>query len=222
MKRSEKWLMIALTVALLGVIATGVAVADNSSTNAQSPQNLYQAFLGNLASALGVNQATLTDAIQAASTQTVNQELKNGQITQQQADQILFQINKGIPFFGFMGPGLRGGGPGGDFMILKPLADTLSMDSKDVISAIQGGKTVSDLAASKNLSVTDLQSKILGSIKSQLDQAVSNGSMTADQENQIYSKLEQSVNSGDWITQLQKIGKAGDHPQPPADQQPTQ
>ena len=98
-----------VAVVLLGTIAVGVALADNASTASQPGQSTYQAFLGNLASALNIDQTTLTNALKTAGTQTVNQELQSGQIAQQQANQMLSQINSGKPF-GFMGMGF--GRPG--------------------------------------------------------------------------------------------------------------
>jgi hypothetical protein len=109
----------------------------------------------------------------------------------------------------------------GGFMIMKPLASALGMNPKDVMSALRSGQTISDLASSKNLTVTQIESTVLASVKSQLDKSVQSGKLTQDQENQTYNKLEQNINSGDWITQLQKVCQNAPN-QKPGGQQATQ
>jgi len=205
MKLNKKLVAIVLGVAVLGTAAVGVAFADTSTTPAQSTQNLSQTFLGNLASTLNISQATLTGDIQTAETQTVNQAVSNGQLTQTQATKILSRISKGnFQSFGFGGHGKGGNRKGGGaFMTLKPLATALGMTPQAVISALRGGQTVADLASANNTTVAALQSAILSSVTTQLSQAVTNGKLTQAQENQIL----QNINSGNWVTQIQNIGQ---------------
>ncbi len=226
MKKSKVWLALAVAAVLLGTIAVGVALADNTpSTAGQSPQNIYQAFLGNLASALNIDQATLTNALKTAGTQTVNQEVQNGQITQQQANNILSQINSGKPF-GFMGMGFgrpgsvagsvygkrRPRGPMGGFMLMKPLASALGVSPQTLMSDLRSGQTISSLLP-QGTTITQLEATILASIQSQLNQAVTNGKMTQTQETNIYSKMQQNIESGNWITQLQNMSQWHGHHQ---------
>ena len=224
--KGKKWLVIALAVVVLGGVSAGVAVAANAPAG-QSGPGLYQTFLGNLASALGIDQTTLTNGLKTAATNTVNQEVAAGKITQQQASRILTQINSGKLPIGFMGMGSgrqgsvagsvygkRGPGRGftGGFMIMKPLASALGLNPKDLMSDLRSGKTISGLLP-QGTSMQQLESTILASIQSQLNQAVSNGKMTSGRESQIYSKLEQNINSGAWITQLQNMCQRRGHKQ---------
>jgi hypothetical protein len=217
MKLNKKLLAIVLGAAVLGTTAVGVAFAATSTTPGQSTQGLPQTFLGNLASTLNISQATLTGAIQTAETQTVNQAVYSGQLTQAQSTQILSRISKGnFQLFGFGGDKRQGGSRmgGGAFMTLKPLSTALGMAPKDVISALRGGQTVATLASTKGTTVAALQSAVLSSVQTQLTQAVTNGKLTQAQENQIL----QGINSGAWITQIQNIGQ---HQQPAPQQTPT-
>jgi hypothetical protein len=200
-------------------------VAANAPSTGQPSQNLAQAFLSNLASALKIDPATLTSALQTASTATVNQEVASGTITQQQATQILSRITSGKLPIGFLGmgcgqqgsvagavygkrgPGMdRNRGAMGGFMILKPLASALGLTQPVLMSDLRGGQTISALAMANGTTVTALPGVILGSIQSQLASAVSSGKMTSAQETQIYTKLQQFMSSPNWDTQLQKIG----------------
>jgi 3-hydroxyacyl-CoA dehydrogenase len=216
MKLNKKLLAIVLGVAVLGTTAAGVAFADTSTAPAQPTQNLSQTFLGNLASTLNISQSTLTGDIQTAETQTVNQAVSNGQLTQTQATQILSRISKGnFQLLGFGGNRKGGNSKGcGAFMTLKPLATTLGMTPQAVISALRGGQTVAALASTKGTTVAALQSAILSSVTSQLSQSVTNGKLTQAQESQIL----QNINSGNWVTQLQNIGQ---HQQSAPQQTPT-
>ncbi len=224
-KLNKKWLVVVLAVVILGAVAAGVAVAASSSTPG-SLQSRSQAFMSNLASALNISPGALTTAMKTASTQTVNQELASGQITQTQATQMLSRINSGQSFFMGMGPFNRGSvsgsvygtrgfrmGGGGGFMILKPAASALGMTPQALITALKSGQTISSLAAAKSLTVASLESTISASIQSQLQTQVANGKLTQSQETQIYNKLEQNISSGNWITQLQNAGKGGHHRQ---------
>jgi ribosomal protein S13 len=226
MKNRKVWLASIIAVVLLATVAVGVALADTPATTAlQSGQGIAQTFLGNLASALGISQSTLTSALNTAATNTVNQEVASGKITQQQASKILARISSGK--FSFMGMGFgkpgsvagsvyghrRPRGAMGGFMIMKPLASALGMTSQNLMSSLRSGQTISDLASAKNLTVAQLESTILTSIQTQLQQAVTNGKMTQAQETQIYSKLQQNINSGAWITQLQNRCQKHGHQQ---------
>jgi hypothetical protein len=94
-------------------------------------------------------------------------------------------------------------------MILKPAASALGMTPQALITALQSGQTISSLAAAKGLTVASLESTISTSIQSQLQALVTNGKLTQGQETQMYNRLEQSITSGNWITQLQNAGKGG-------------
>jgi 3-hydroxyacyl-CoA dehydrogenase len=205
MKINKKLLGIVLAATILGTTAAGAAIAGTSTTPATPTQSLSQIFLGNLASTLNISQSTLTGDIQTAETQTVNQAVSNGQLTQTQATKILSRISKGnFQLLGFGGH--RNGGNkkgGGAFMTLKPLATTLGMTPQAVISALRGGQTVAALASAKGTTVAALQSAILSSVQTQLAQAVTNGKLTQAQESQIL----QNINSGNWVTQIQNIGQ---------------
>jgi hypothetical protein len=200
MKLGKKWLIIALAVVILGGVAVGAALAEADSQAAGSPG---QVFLDKLTAVLGIDRAKLDDAMKTAGNQTVDQLLQEGKISQQQADQLRSRISQGFPFFGMgMGPGKKGAA--GRMLPLKSLADTLGMTPQDLLSALRSGKTVADLATSKGMTMAQVQDKVLAAVKAQLDQAVSQGKLTQDQEQQIMTRMQQSITSGNWINQLQK------------------
>jgi methionine-rich copper-binding protein CopC len=98
---------------------------------------------------------------------------------------------------------------GGGFMVLKPAASALGMTPQALITALESGQTISNLAAAKGLTVASLESTISTSIQSQLQALVTNGKLTQSQETRMYTRLEQNITSGKWIAQLQNVGKDG-------------
>jgi len=201
MELGKKWLVITLAVAVLVSAAAGVAMATATPTAAG---NTGQVFLDKLAGILGIDRTKLDDALKIAGGQTVDQMLQDGKITQQQADQMRSRIGQGFPFFGNI---IKGHGykmAEGGFMPLKSLAGALDMTLQDILSALRSGKTIDELAMAKGTTVADIQNTILTNTKDQLDKMVQSDKMTQAREDQVYSNLQQSINSGDWIKQLQK------------------
>ncbi len=203
MKQRRKWLAITLAAVILGTVAAGAGCPlAGAAANTQSPANPGQVFLDKLAGVLGIDRAKLDAALKTAANKTIDQALQEGQITQQQAEQMRSRISQGFPFWMKMGGG-KNGAMGGFKATLKPLADALGMAPQDVISALGSGRKVSDLAASKGMTVTQVQDKMLAAIKARLAQTVKGGKLTQAQADQAYSKIQHNIASGNWINQLQ-------------------
>jgi hypothetical protein len=83
---------------------------------------------------------------------------------------------------------------------VKSLANVLGTTPKAVASALRSGTTVSALATAQNLTVAQVESTMLTNIDSHLSKAVANGKMTQNRETAISTKLQQTINSGNWIT----------------------
>jgi len=120
MKRGFKVMAAALgAVLLLGVIAVGAAfAADPPAAAPTTPTDYYNLFMGKVAKIVGVDQAKLTDAFTQARTEMVDEAVKEGRITEDQAkfmkDRIAqFEANGGP--MGFGGGPMRGGRFGGRF-----------------------------------------------------------------------------------------------------------
>jgi len=109
MRKTTKLIALSLGIAVLvGVLGIGVALAADPTPTAST--NYHDVFVSKLAAALGIaDQQKVANAIVTARNQTIDEAVKNGQITQQQADwmkQHQQQMHQG----GF-GPDMMGGGP---------------------------------------------------------------------------------------------------------------
>ncbi|MFN8524125.1 MAG: S49 family peptidase [Chloroflexota bacterium] len=81
----------------------------------QQAQQMHQQFLARVAANLNVTPTQLQDAFKKARIDQINDAVKAGKLTQEQADKIIARINSGQGF----GPG-GPGGPGGPHPMGKP------------------------------------------------------------------------------------------------------
>src|SRR3989304_4025340 len=104
MRKNWKMLSLAIgVVLLLGALGAGSVFADDPPT---TPLDFQKTFLGKVATILGVPEQKVIDAFTQAHTETLDEAVKEGRITQQQADWMKqHQVAGGI------GPGGFGGGP---------------------------------------------------------------------------------------------------------------
>ncbi len=182
-------------------VAVGTAMAQTATPPAQTATppaqtqakaNYQNVFLDKLAADLGTTTDKLKSAFTQARNDTVDQEVKDGKLTQQQADRIKANTNAG-PGFGFRGfpggerRGERGIGFMGGGQEQAAIAKALGMTQQDLANQLHSGKTLAQLAQGKEQAVKDA---IVNTIKPRLDQAVKNGRMTQDQENQRIDQIQ--------------------------------
>jgi hypothetical protein len=193
-----------LAVAALTTVALAADPPPTPTAGATTPQktNYRDVFLGKLASALGITQTQLTDALKKAEIGTIDQAVANGDLAKNPADAMKqrFEQGNGTGPFGLFGfgrgdRGMLGPGPRGPFMdeqvVLKAVADKLGLTVTDLQTQLRSGKTLADLAKDKNLNVQDLYTAAANSAKPQLDQAVKDGKLTQAQADQILQQIQQ-------------------------------
>lgn len=155
-------------------------------------------FLNAFAQRLGITLDKLKEAYKGAFSDTIDKAVQDGKLTEDQAAQMKTDaenaINQGnLP--GFEGPFGRGGkhggrsgfGPGHEGFELSVIAQSLNMTEADLLTDLQDGKTLADIAAEKNVDLATIKTAVLDNLKSKLDQAVTNGQLTQEQADQIYN-----------------------------------
>ncbi len=180
-------------IAALAVVGTAFAQTPTPAPNQQAKSNYQNLFLDKLAAALGTTRDKLNSAFTQARNETVDQAVKDGKLTQQQADKIKAQQGNAPFGFGFRGVerGERKGMaffPGGG-EVRDAIAQALGMTPEDLTSQLRSGKSLADLAKGKEQAVKDA---IVNATKPKLDEAVKNGKMTQEQETQILDKIRNS------------------------------
>jgi hypothetical protein len=220
MLRSHKTLVGVIAVGLVGVVAAvgfaawsvgttlaapllQVTATPNAPGQAVDTAGQYATyFLEHFASHLGLSVDQVKTAYSSAYNDTIDQMVKDGRLTQSQADQLKQKAAQGVtngklPGFG---PGFRGGGMGGGMMghmgmlNLGPaeFAKALGMTQTDLQTELKAGKSIADVAKEKNLDINQVKQTVLADVKTQLDTAVKNNQITqaqADQRYQQYSQM---------------------------------
>ena len=192
MKRSRS-IVIAAAVALAAVAGAGAAVA---ASHAWGGSDQRQAVINDVAGRLGVTPSALQDAFKAALKDQVEAAVKAGTLTREQADAIEARIAAGQGLgFGFGGPGgprgIVGMHHGGEK--LTAAAKYLGLTEAELRARLQSGKSLADVAKAQGKTVEGLVQTMADAEKAELDKAVQSGKLTAAQEKQILTNLEQRL-----------------------------
>jgi hypothetical protein len=189
--------------AALAIAGAGAAVAADRLT----PGSESQAVLNDAAEQLGVDPAKLSDALEQALRNRVDDLVKNGYLTDEQGDALKERIDSSdLPLLAAplfvrpngprIGPGL-GPGPGALFhhraTYLDAAASYLGLDESELQAALRGGKSLADVAEAQGKSVDGLVDELVAAEKKQLDQAVEDGRLTDAQRDRIESTLEARI-----------------------------
>jgi hypothetical protein len=176
-------------------VVTGTATSKNANA---------QAFKQAFAQALGVDESKLDSAYATAVGTVVDQAVKDGKLTQAQADKIKAQAKNGFQGgFGFFGRGFGGPGPVNGAKPAMPMmgafgnyiqtvfdtaASTIGITSAQLKTEMQGGKSIAQVAQAHNVDLAKVKSAVLAAVKTNLDQAVKDSKLTqaqADKVNQM-------------------------------------
>lgn len=203
-------LLTGLAAAALALVLAGTALAQTPpSAPGKSSDSYHDTFMNRLAAALGVTREKLDGSLTQARNETLDQAVKEGKLTQEQAERMKAREPRG-PMLGFGAthPGPRGNGPMGRapgewFAFRMHLHDTiagaLGMTPEEMTNQIRSGKTLRELAKGKEQAVKDA---ILKAQKERLDQAVEDGKLTREQADRIYGELQKrdplSMPGGAW------------------------
>jgi Arc/MetJ-type ribon-helix-helix transcriptional regulator len=190
--RSRKALTIA--VAALAVIGGGgaaIAASQGSSSRGQS-------FLDSVARHLGISSQKLEDATKAAAIDQVDAALKEGKITQAQADELKARIESG-DFPPFFGP--RFGPRFGHSHRALPLfgeklsaaADYLGLTEAELRTKLTAGRTLADIAKARGKSVGGLKQAILDEAERKLDQLVEAGELTRAEADEMLARMKSHI-----------------------------
>ena len=195
---------LAIGVAGLAVLAgTGGAYAATQSgpTTAKAPDlaTEQKAFLDDLAKRLNVTPDKLNEAIKGAASDRIDAAVAAGTLTKEQADAAKQRLENanGLPGLGLRF-GLHGGPQGagglrfgfGDGKSLSAAAKFLGLSDADLRTQLRDGKSLADIAKDKAKTTADLKAAMKTAITSELDQAVKDNKLTAEQRTQILSDID--------------------------------
>ena len=202
-------------VAALVVAGTAFAQTPTPAPGQQARTGYHEFFLDRLAAALDTTRDKLNSALVQARNETVDQQVKDGRLTQEKADRIKSQEGI-VPFaFGFRGfdrGGMKGGAFVGGSQVRDAIAQALGMTPEELANQLRSGKSLAELAQGKEQAVKDA---IVAAMKPQLDQAVQDGRITRERADQILEQVRSSDLSklgghwaGGWFKGKGERGKA--------------
>jgi len=142
---------------------------------------------------------TIVDAVVAAHTEQLNEQVANGQLTQEQADAMLVLMKANVTErlngqlsprgggFGFRGgmgnhAGMMGGRWGGpEDSLVTVVAEKLGLTPAELATELQAGKSVADVAQEKNISVGTIAEAVLAPRTERLNELVAAGQLTQEE-----------------------------------------
>jgi len=185
----KRVLLAVVTLALLGVFA-GAALAQTPPAQNRLGTDmpaLFQTFLDRFASILGVDKDRIVAAAKEAGKQTVDEAVRQGKITAEQAERIKARIDEG-QFFPCPFPGRKAPGFGGPR--LDALAQALGMTTEELRAQLEQGKKVADIAREKGLTEEQLRQKLLEARIQAIRQAVEEGKIPQEKADEMIQRLQ--------------------------------
>jgi hypothetical protein len=190
----KKWIVAVAGVAAVAIIGAGAVMAQTPGTGSG------KTFLDRVAQKLGIDTPKLQDAVKSARTDQIDEAVKNGDLTQKQADAMKQRMdqaanNGNIPGFGGKGfGGPRGMGPGFGFDLKgasDKLAGFLGITPDQLKTELTAANaSLGTVAQAHGKSRDDLKTFIKDTAKSTLDGAVKNGDLTQAREDSALSMLD--------------------------------
>jgi polyhydroxyalkanoate synthesis regulator phasin len=193
--------LLLLLAILFGALFAGPFFASarsgQSASATPSTTNPYcQQFQQDLAHRLGVSVSTLQQDRKGAFEDTLAQMVKDGKLTQSQADAIKARVESRQPCTGKDMFAARGFAKQIALKYLPDLANQvaqgLHLSVAQLQAQVQSGKSLSDIATAQHVSFTQLQTLVTNAIQSELNKAVSNGDLTQQQASMITQRLQQN------------------------------
>ncbi|HEV7753083.1 MAG TPA: hypothetical protein VGO71_16165 [Baekduia sp.] len=196
--RVKRYMIVSAAVLAAGAGAGG-AIAATSGNDAKKTE---QSVLDDAAKRLNVTPDALRSALGAAEDAQLDQAVKDGKITQAQADAIKAERAKDGRVLG--GPGAGGGrgghgpgdhgapGPGGP-AALDAAATALGLKAAELRTKLDAGKSIADVAKDQGKDIATVKSAIKDAVTKQLDADVTAGRLTAAQRTEELAELDQHL-----------------------------
>jgi outer membrane murein-binding lipoprotein Lpp len=196
MKRSHKILI--ATVLALSTIVVGAAIG---ATRVLTPKEESQAVIDDAASQLGVQPNELSNALKQALKNRVDAAVEDGRLTKAEGARIKKRIDANeVPFFGLrpafgraLGPGFHRDHGFPFHAKLEAAAKYLGMTESELEKALDGGKTLAQVARDRDKSVDGLVDALLAKAETDLDGAVRAGRLTEAEKKEMLAGLKERI-----------------------------
>jgi hypothetical protein len=185
-------LLLGASIAAVAVVGGGAAIA---ATKAWSPREQSQAVIDDAAKQLGVTPSALSEALEKALKNRVDEAVAAGRLSKEQGDELKKRIDSSdllLPFgpFGF-GPKAFDfkSGFAAPFAKFEAAASYLGLSQSELESRLADGKTLAEIAKDRGKSVDGLIDALVKTAGKQIDAAVDSGKLTKSQADDLKSGL---------------------------------
>jgi hypothetical protein len=190
-----------------GAYAAGTSSSTPTITQKPDRAAEQKAFLDDVAKRLNVTREQLDAAVKGAAEARIDAAVAAGTLTKEQGDAAKKRIESGdVGGLGGalgLGGGPRGGGPGGPggpfggrafgFGGLDGAAAYLGLTEDALHTQLESGKSLADVAKAQNKDVAGLKAAMKDALTKQLDQAVTDKKLTADQRTKILADVDERL-----------------------------
>jgi hypothetical protein len=177
-----------LTVGLIGGGAAGVILSSAGVSGASTAVAVQDSGSPSTTTTPGTNDHPTREQFLADALAPL---VKDGTITQAQADKVIAALEKAAPAGG------RGHRRGAE---LGAAAKTLDMSEADLRTALQGGKTLAEVATSKGVDPKAVIDAMVAEFRTHLDERVKSGAITQAQADtrlaEATTRITDIVNNG--------------------------
>ena len=199
--------LVLLAAALLvGAVGAGAVAltqlhANTAASNSSDKTTKYcDSFFGHLSNDLGKSQTDVKNAINQAIDQTLSDAVHNGDLTQDQANNIESQISKaggGCQALQSLKDTInkhrRGAGVAALSFGFDAAAKALNMTTANLKQQLGAGKSLHQVADQQGVSKAQFIASVKADLKSKLDTAVKNGKLTQSQVDAMLKHVDQVV-----------------------------
>ncbi len=184
MRKGWKIAAIVAIVAILGVATVGVvAYAQEATTGSSAIWDFGQRVKEVIAEALGISVESYEETVTAAQQQVLEEGVAGGHLTQEQADRMQERLDETgeLKWFGERGrPGMGHGLPPSSRLVAAA-AEKLGMTEDELLTELQSGKSIADLAEEKGVDTEVISEAYLQLVKEDLDAQVADGTLTQEE-----------------------------------------
>lgn len=176
-------------------LAAGTAGAV-AATKADEAKDRENAVLTTAAKQLDVTPQELRNALKAGQAAQLEQAVKDGKLTQEQADAIAQRMNQsGLVLGGPGGPHGKGGPGhrGGGREMFGDVAKALGLSEAQLREQLEDGKTLAQVAKAQGKDLDDVKAAVKKAATARLDEAVKDGDLTKAQRDDMLEHLDEHL-----------------------------
>lgn len=162
------------------------------------------ATLAEVIEANGGSTQAVVDAALEQATERIDTALENGRLTEERATEILANLENGIneALNRTFEPRELGDGELrdriGDMLnrsLVGRTAATLDMEPSDLLTQMREGRTLAEILSENGVDLTTFTAEALADAEAQINEAVESGRITAEQAEQLLSRLQEAINT---------------------------